>query len=193
MPGFMDIATGGWKVWGLIVSTVLVVIGGGLTIYDQASGGGLSQRIGDLPLKCTNPSCDWSDAVSLDKKTEMAKKDYDQWKIDHPGKQPVTIDQMAIREMSISSDVQSPEQAIEKMVLLQWGTLRSNLPISCPKCSQKSVFVAKQCPKCGNIFFDDNTKNPPDTCPNPKCGFSVTQARREASSEKAKETKRPRR
>jgi predicted nucleic acid-binding Zn-ribbon protein len=187
---FFDVAAaGGWKVWGLIASAALVVIGGGLTVYDQA-GGDIGNPKGAIPLKCSAEGCTWTKAVSMDEELALAKKDYEAWKTENPGKQPININEMAMRDMFMPGGVQkSPEEMMENMILVQWGTYENNLPFTCPTCSQKTVFRAYQCAKCGNIFFLDDSKDFPDTCP--KCTYSKRKERREASAaEKTRKSKK---
>jgi len=49
--------------------------------------------------------------------------------------------------------------------------------LECPKCGQKTCYVAQKCPQCENIFVFGQAKdqNYPDRCP--KCGFSSIENR----------------
>jgi len=178
MPDFADLSQGGWKMWGLIASTVMVVIGGGFTVVNQFSGGSTGSR--EIGLKCMNPSCDYSATMSVEEKKEMAKADYEKWKQANPGKMPIVITEMPDTVMmGPEAQGKSPQEIIEMMILSRWGESSQNLPFTCPKCSQASVFRASICEKCGTVFFKDPQRNReyPDTCPN--CGYSKRKARKE--------------
>lgn len=45
---------------------------------------------------------------------------------------------------------------------------------TCPKCNEKSVYVAEKCKKCGEVFLQDYSAE--DKCPDrcPECGYSKT-------------------
>ena len=52
----------------------------------------------------------------------------------------------------------------------------------CPKCNEKSVYVAMKCEKCGNVFVP-NYQNPADYDKCSKCGFSKYQQEMPAEQE----------
>ena len=45
-------------------------------------------------------------------------------------------------------------------------------PMPCPACEKDAAYLAHECPKCGNVFFDGAAGEGtfPDQCP--KCGYS---------------------
>ena len=52
-----------------------------------------------------------------------------------------------------------------------------SIELECPKCNQKTCYMAKKCKDCENIFVPGQTKDQefPDRCP--ECGFSQMEAR----------------
>ena len=54
------------------------------------------------------------------------------------------------------------------------------LPITCQKCGEKSLFRAFKCDKCGEVFFYGAVgyNDFADRCP--KCGYSALEAKRKA-------------
>jgi len=178
MVDFADLSQGGWKMWGLMVSRVMVVIGGGFTVVHQFRGPVLSNEVG---LKCSNPTCDYAQTMSLDQKKEMAKADYEKWKQANPGRMPIVITEMPDTvAMGPEAQGKSPQEIIDMMIISRWGEVSQNLPLTCPKCGQPSVYRATICEKCGTVFFKDPQRNPeyPDTCPS--CGHSKRKAKKEA-------------
>ena len=189
MPSFFEITQGGWKVWGLVASTILVLFGGGLTVYDQLSGGAMSRGTISIPLKCANPDCDYADAFSREEKREWAQKEYEQWQLDHPGEQPINPDMVIPPDMFMHGQERlSPEEVMENIILSRWGD--QQLPFVCPECDQKTVYRAYQCEDCGEIFFRDHNQEYSDTCP--KCNYSKRREHREKKKE-AREAKREKR
>jgi Zn finger protein HypA/HybF involved in hydrogenase expression len=52
-------------------------------------------------------------------------------------------------------------------------------PLTCPKCSKNSAFLAEKCPNCNEIFISGSIPNDfPDRCP--KCKHSKTEDIRKA-------------
>ena len=65
MLNFFQIKYGGLAVKGLLASFVLVLIGGGFTVYDQLDGPDVIDPMKrDVPLKCIKPECDYAEVVS---------------------------------------------------------------------------------------------------------------------------------
>jgi hypothetical protein len=54
--------------------------------------------------------------------------------------------------------------------------------MTCPKCSEPSVYEARKCEKCGLVFEAGTVPaDYEDRCPDPKCGYSKIEEAREAA------------
>jgi len=180
MPGFMDIKTGGLALKGLIASFAMVFIGGGFTIYYQLTGTGPAASARDVSLKCTNPDCDYTATISAKEHFSMGKEQYEDLKINDPARAESITKSFTMGPGGMGPGMMmnlTPEE-LEEQAIRSWGSPQLNLPFTCPKCGQDTVYKAYKCDECGEIFFPDYQQQYADTCP--ACGHSAAKAAREA-------------
>jgi len=182
MPGFTEIATGHWSLKGLVVSTVLVLVGGALTIYHQVAGTTGAGGSAKIVFKCVNPKCGFVKEYSSEGYSKLIQKANEEWMkqqgIEVPkSPQGQPMDPMMMGMMGMG------------MMLPPWG--QPGYPLVCPKCGERTFYRHIKCAKCGALFMEDYEKNPPDKCP--KCGYSrIEERRKEARAKKQAERERKR-
>jgi len=184
MSDFMKLDLSKLSAKGILASFVLLLTGVVFTIYSQFAG---SQPAGPdgIYLKCSDPSCDYTEKISFDKKTEMASGQLEKYQTEHPQYLQEVLQSLSQGGAGPRAIEERPMGISEQSLIGLWGNPDYGLPFTCPKCSRESVYLAYRCEKCGEIFFTSPTLGAQgDKCP--KCGFSKTEQKSKEYQEKKK-------
>ena len=186
MPNMDEIISGHWSVKALTASVILMIVG----MVGSMLGPGEAAYSTDTPLKCMNPECDYAEVFSLDDFNTLRDQYHQQWVAD-PANAEMLQYLTSTMTMGMPMMMDGPEGMgnPDDMIRFAWGgsmfTPQGELPmpLPCPKCGQKMVLRAIQCPECGEIFKVSNDPKYTDKCP--KCGFSRQEERaKEKQAEK---------
>jgi len=161
---------------GLSVSFVLLLIGVAFTLYHA---GEPKVVAGNVPLKCTNPDCDYAELISADEWQQWAWVEWDTFKQQSKPQQAEDFIESVLLDMEISQDlavlsgagVDSGKDPVEQVVVKQWGSAVLDLPFTCPECGRPIVYRCQQCENCGALFFREMVRGQ-NTPACPKCGFN---------------------
>lgn len=168
---------------GIIISTVLLVVGAGFTFYDYLFG---APERPDVFLKCSHEQCDYSGMMTHNGFFKLSKDQWKSYKSENPEAAEQLIQQVIggkmVSPIPLSSDPElSPPEKQERrkaqaedLIVKAWGTQNYNIPALCPDCGQYAVFQAQRCknPDCGAIFLIFSPQGEfQDTCP--ACGTSL--------------------
>jgi len=187
MPGFFDIKSDKWPVWGLFASVLVVFVGFTLVIRDFGS----SKNVPGQPaLKCDNPECTYAENLTREEKLLMARTAYDALKAENPEMIEALLDRVyqdeVDEEFDVGEDEVFSEERLAEILLKSWGNPSRGPAFLCPLCSKKSVYQAVACrnPKsCDNIFFrGDYGGLFSDKCT--KCDYSRNEERQREIREK---------
>ena len=168
---------------GIIVSSVLLVVGAGFTFYNYLFG---APERPDVFLKCSNPECNYSDMMTHNAFFKLSKAQWKNYQSENPeaaeqliqqvigGKMVNPIPVSSDPELSLQDKQERRKAQAEDLIVKAWGTQNYNIPALCPVCGRYSVFQAQRCknPDCGAIFLIFSLQGEfQTTCP--LCGTSL--------------------
>ncbi|MCH9022147.1 MAG: hypothetical protein IID32_05230 [Planctomycetes bacterium] len=180
MPGFFDVKSEKWPVWGLFASVLVVFVGFTLVIRDFGS----PDNVPNQPaLKCDNPDCTFAEKRTREEKIQMARTDFEALKTENPEMVEALLDRVYQNEVEdefdIDPDEDISEERLAEILFKSWGSISRGPPFTCPTCGQKSVYQAVACQNpepCDNIFFKGEYGGlHTDKCP--KCTYSKNEER----------------
>lgn len=155
MPSFFDIKEGGWPVYALMASFVVLLIGGISTVYFE-----LIYEVPQIKtLKCSE--CEHTMDILQEEFLVMVKQRDEEFGGD--------TSQFGGGEGGEGMPPMPPGMP-GGMMMRPWGQF--GWPLVCPECNAESLYSAIRCQECDTVFYrgEAGDQRYPDTCPS--CSFS---------------------
>ena len=189
MPSFFEIRTGDWTVKALYASFALVVIGGIFSIVDVFRG--TQYAPGDVILKCNAGQCNYGEEKEHSAFKEMTKALDEEYFNKVAAEDPDLAERLK-KSREYQTAFGGPDMALAQL-MPTWGYNDARWALTCPKCSERSVYRAMKCPECKEVFFrgDAGDQRFADRCPNPDCKYSRQEERRKEYEAERKKDKKP--
>jgi len=183
MADFMQLDMSKVSAKGILASFILLLVGVVFSIRGQLAGP-KTFSLTDRCLKCSNPTCDWGEVISVKQYQERARGQLEKYRAENPQAIEQMIQQTTRESLGPMAGGGMMDPAMgEESLISMWGTPDWGLAFTCPKCGQDKVYNAYKCEKCGEFFFTSTALGGHgDKCP--KCGYSKAEERMKESKAK---------
>ncbi|MBN1437216.1 MAG: hypothetical protein JW936_09080 [Sedimentisphaerales bacterium] len=154
MPNFFAVKEGGWPVYALIASFILLAIGGISTVYFEL--------FYQPPIIKTLLCSECGHVMDIPQEEFQAMVDEREAALGDP--------------CGMGMDMQTPGgmPGMPPIMMRPWGSF--GWPLICPECNAESLYTAIRCPECDNVFFRGAAQDARymDRCP--ECNYSQAEA-----------------
>jgi len=167
VSGFLDFKEGPGK--KVVFSVVLLVLAAIITIVVNRGRftGGSGE---ETALKCSE--CGHTETVAKEQLQAMITKRNELYVEEVARQNPKLAEKLRQTMKDPTQENLEPldRRQMRGAPLPSWGS--PGWPLICPKCANNSLYIARQCPKCGEIFsgFNESGRSI-GTCP--KCGYNL--------------------